>query len=68
MTDLTDQYIQAIDKDARWHLENPDRALSKEYQKGFVNGLIQAKYLIGEVRRAVRSGHGSPGEATEPVN
>ena len=41
--------VHAIDKELSWRFENPDYALHAEYRKGFTNGLIQAKYLIGEM-------------------
>lgn len=47
----TNEIIGAIDADILWHEQNPEEAPSAEYRKGFINGLIQAKYIIGEVKR-----------------
>ena len=41
--------IQVIDEELKWCLKHPDKAFHKEYRKGFMNGLIQAKYLIGSL-------------------
>ena len=46
----TRDIIQIIDKELNWCIENPDEAFHTEYRKGFVNGLIQAKYLIVELK------------------
>ena len=45
----SDDLAQLIDQEIRWCIDNPDKALHKEYQKGFINGLIQAKYLLGQL-------------------
>ncbi len=37
--------IGLIAKEILWHEQNPDRALSKEYQKGFINGMIHLRQL-----------------------
>jgi hypothetical protein len=47
--------VQLIDKEILWCERNPDKALHSEYSKGFVNGLLQAKYLIGELQQQVRN-------------
>jgi hypothetical protein len=44
-----DEIVRAIDKELQWCFDNPDKAFSEEYRKGFTNGLIQVKYLIGEM-------------------
>ena len=49
--------MQILDDEIRWCDDHPDKAFHKEYRKGFINGLIQAKYLIGmfsEVRRLLK--------------
>ena len=45
--------IKLIDSEIKWCEENPTKAFSKEYRKGFINGLIQAKYLIDNLQRAI---------------
>lgn len=45
--------IGLIAKEILWHEQNPDRALSKEYQKGFINGMIHLRQLLGEVHAIV---------------
>lgn len=46
----TEPYIQAINSEILWCEKYPGPAFHAEYRKGFVNGLIQAKYLIQKVR------------------
>ena len=64
----TAEIMQILGKEIMWCEENPDRVLSAEYRKGFINGLIQARNLIGEANRQVRmypNGHDTiPDEAT----
>lgn len=43
------EIMQVLNKEIEWCNENPDTAFHAEYRKGFINGLIQAKYLISEV-------------------
>lgn len=45
--------IGLIAKEILRHEQNPDRALSKEYQKGFINGMIHLRQLLGEVHAIV---------------
>lgn len=45
---------ETIGKDILWHEQSIDTVLSADYQKGFINGLIQARYLIGEMSRKIR--------------
>ena len=40
------EIMQILDNEIEWCNENPDKAFHKEYRKGFINGLIQAKYII----------------------
>lgn len=40
------EIMQALNGEILWCEQNPDKAFHAEYRKGFVNGLIQAKYLI----------------------
>lgn len=42
----TDEIMQVLNDEIMWCEKNPDKAFHAEYRKGFVNGLIQAKYLI----------------------
>lgn len=46
-----DEVMQVLNKEIEWCNENPDPAFHAEYRKGFINGLIQAKYLISEASR-----------------
>ena len=41
--------IKMLDAEIRWCFDNPDEKLSKDYRKGFTNGLVQAKYLMNEL-------------------
>lgn len=43
--------IQVLEKEIKWCIDNPDSAFHPEYRKGFVNGLIQAKYLVSELAK-----------------
>jgi hypothetical protein len=43
------EIIQVLENEIKWCLDNPDKAFSAEYRKGFINGLIQAKYLTTEL-------------------
>lgn len=47
---ITESYMQAINSEILWCEKYPDPAFHAEYRKGFINGLIQAKYLIQKVR------------------
>lgn len=44
--------IEVIGKEIKWCIEHPDDNLSADYRKGFVNGLIQARYLVGAIHTA----------------
>lgn len=48
------EIMQILNKEIEWCNENPDSAFHAEYRKGFINGLIQAKYLISEVSKTSR--------------
>ncbi len=41
--------MQMLDKEILWCEKNPYKNLSKEYQKGFINGLIQSKHIITQI-------------------
>jgi len=43
--------IDALNREIIWCNDNPDKAFTAEYRKGFVNGIIQSKYIIGEIKR-----------------
>ena len=43
--------MQILDKEIIWCEKHPDNTFHKEYRKGFINGLIQAKYLISELSK-----------------
>jgi len=47
--DNIETLIQAINQEILWCIDNPDRTYHKEYRKGFINGLVQAKYIITEI-------------------
>jgi len=42
---MKNKIVQLIEKEINWCLDNPATNLSKDFQKGFVAGLKQAKYL-----------------------
>lgn len=46
-----DEVMQVLNKEIEWCNKNPDSAFHAEYRKGFINGLIQAKYLISEASK-----------------
>ena len=46
--------MQVIDSEILWCEKNPDKAFTSEYRKGFVNGLIQSKYLISELNKQIK--------------
>lgn len=52
-----DDQIKLLDAEIKWCIEHPDDAFHKEYRKGFVNGLIQAKYLLTSAVRVTRPGY-----------
>lgn len=39
-------FRKAIESEIKWCEEHPEKAFSSEYRKGFINGLIQAKYIL----------------------
>lgn len=59
-----DEIMQVLNKEIKWCNENPDPAFHAEYRKGFINGLIQAKYLISEVSKTSKREAGK--ERTPP--
>ena len=65
MTQLTKaEIIQILDKEIKWCIDNPNEAFHAEYRKGFINGLIQAKYLITEASKEINKREKSkPSEA-----
>lgn len=40
--------VRLIGHEILWCENNPDPAFTAEYRKGFINGLIQARQIIGE--------------------
>lgn len=46
---------ELIALEIKWCEENPDKAFSAEYRKGFINGLIQARYILGNMQE-IRQG------------
>lgn len=40
--------MEILNAEIKWCNEHPDKAFHTEYRKGFINGLIQSKYLINE--------------------
>jgi hypothetical protein len=40
------EVIQILENEIKWCIDNPDKAFTNEYRKGFINGLIQAKSLV----------------------
>ena len=50
--------IEILNKEIKWCNEHPDKAFHKEYRKGFINGLIQAKYLIVEFNKSLKESEG----------
>lgn len=40
------ELIQVLENEIRWCVANPDKGFNTEYNKGFINALIQAKYLV----------------------
>ena len=49
-----DNVEDAIWKDVVWHEKNPDSALSEDYQRGFVGGLIRATIVIKQLRKRAK--------------
>lgn len=50
-----DDIMQVLNKEIEWCNKNPDSVFHAEYRKGFINGLIQAKYLISELSKVDKS-------------
>lgn len=48
--------MKVIDSEIRWCEANPDKNLSPDYRDGFVNGLIQAKYLLNGIAQSNQQG------------
>lgn len=49
------QIVALIDKEITWCLEHPATNLPKQFQSGFVAGLKQAKTLIEQGEKAIKS-------------
>lgn len=49
-----DEVMQVLNKEIEWCNKNPDPTFHAEYRKGFINGLIQAKYLISEASKVAQ--------------
>jgi hypothetical protein len=47
-----DVFIDAIQGEIVWCLDNPDEDLTKDQQMGFMNGLRQAQLLIEKINEA----------------
>jgi hypothetical protein len=47
------EVADVLAKEISWHEDHPDKSLSIEYQKGFVNGLIHARQTIGSMQSAI---------------
>lgn len=43
------EVIQVLENEIKWCVNNPDATFHSEYRKGFINALIQAKYLVTEL-------------------
>jgi len=43
--------MKILDSEIMWCEKHPEKAFTKEYRKGFINGLIQAKYLIAQINK-----------------
>lgn len=45
----TDDLLNVLAQEIQWskdHINDPDMGLNKEFAKGFIDGLEQAKYII----------------------
>lgn len=45
-----DEITHLLGEEILWCERNPDSAFHPEYRKGFVNGLIQARYIVGKYK------------------
>ena len=52
--------IQVIDSEIKWCEANEVVGISTEFRKGFVEGLIQAKYLINTMNEATENSFDEP--------
>lgn len=43
------ELIQVFENEIKWCVANQDKGSSPEYSKGFIYGLMQAKYLVNEL-------------------
>lgn len=43
------EVIEIFEKEIKWCIDNPDKGFNAEYNKGFINALIQAKYLVTQL-------------------
>lgn len=63
------EIMQVLNKEIEWCNKNPDPAFHTEYRKGFINGLIQAKYLISEMSKLTKeSKKRTPKEIRERID
>lgn len=56
-SEMLKNIMQAIDAEISWCEEHPEHAPTKEYGRGFINGLIQARLLIVKVDEALDDEH-----------
>jgi hypothetical protein len=40
--------LEILENEVQWCTNNPDTSVHPEYQKGFINGIRQAKYLVNK--------------------
>lgn len=43
------EVIEIVGKEILWHEGNADKQLSMAYQKGFINGMIHIRQLLGQI-------------------
>jgi len=56
------ELIQLFENEIRWCITNQDKGFSPEYNKGFINALIQAKYLVSQLAHLDKKGPGYMGD------
>lgn len=53
--DMYNVFLAVIEAEILWCNQNPDKAFTAEYRKGFINGLVQARLLITKAKGAETS-------------
>lgn len=56
------EVIKILENEIKWCVDNPDKGFNAEYNKGFINALIQAKYLVTQLAHLNKNEPGYMGD------